>query len=88
VEDNMTAIANNTKVLVDAGIDRLFKGTIVASGSQATVLMYAILLDEPEIYPNIELGVKIIEVPYTKVRLDTVALLGKNYYVDVTKPRF
>ena len=83
----MTAIANNTKVLVDAGIDRLFKGTIVASGSQAKVLMYAVLLDEPELFPNIEPGVKIVEVPYTKVRLDTVALLGENYYVDVTKPR-
>jgi hypothetical protein len=49
--------------------------------------MYAVLLDEPELYPNIEPGVKIVEVPYTKVRLDTVALLGENYYVDVTKPR-
>ena len=84
----MTAIANNTKVIVVADNKKLFKGKILNSGSQATVLMYAVLLDEPELYPNIELGVKIIEVPYTKVRLDTVALLGKNYYVDVTTPRF
>lgn len=83
----MTAIANNTKVIVVADNKQLFKGTIVASGSQAKVLMYAVLLDEPQLYPNIEPGVKIVEVPYTKVRLDTVALLGENYYVDVTKPR-
>ena len=83
----MTAIANNTKVLVVANKNQLFKGTIIDSGSQATVLMYAVLLDEPELYPNIESGVKIIEVPFTKVRLDTVALLGEDYYVDVTKPR-
>ena len=82
----MTPIPDTTKVIVVADNQELFKGTIVSSGSQAKVLMYAVLLDSPELYPNIEPGVKIVEVPYTKVRLDTVALFGEDYYVDVTKP--
>ena len=82
----MTPIPDNTKVIVVADNQELFKGTIVNSGSQAKVLMYAVLLDSPELYPNIEPGVKIVVVPYTKVRLDTVALFGEDYYVDVTKP--
>ena len=81
----MTAIANNTKVIVVADNQQLFKGTIFDSGFQAKVLMYAVLLDEAELYPDIEPGVKIVVVPETQVRLDTVALLGTDYYVDVTK---
>jgi hypothetical protein len=86
VADNMTTIADGTKVIVVAENEELFKGTIVSSGSQAKILMYAVLLDQPELYPNIEPSVKIVVVPETAVRLDTVALFGEDYYVDVTKP--
>jgi small nuclear ribonucleoprotein (snRNP)-like protein len=83
----MTTIANNTKVIVTTENNQEFKGTVVASGSQAQVLMYAVLLDEPESYPNIETGVKIVEVAETQVKLDTEAIFGKNTYVDVSKPK-
>lgn len=83
----MTTIANNTRVIVVTDNQQLFKGIVVASGSQAQVLMYAVLLDEPTTYPSIEPGVKIVEVSETQVRLDTEAIFGENTYVDVSKPK-
>jgi hypothetical protein len=83
----MTSIPNNTKVIVTAENNQEFKGTIVASGSQAQVLMYAVLLDAPEGYPDIESGVKIVEVAETQIKLDTETIFGKNTYVDVSKPK-
>lgn len=82
----MSNISNGTKVIVVAKNDQKFTGTVVASGSQAQVLMYAIKLDYPEDYPDLETGIKIIEAPAKQVRIDTAKLFGKDYYVDVTTP--
>jgi hypothetical protein len=83
----MDTIATNTKVIVTAGNGQEFTGTIIASGTQAKVLMYAVLLDNPDGYPGLEQGVKVVEVLEKQVRLDTMALFGKDTYVDVTQPR-
>lgn len=82
----MSNISNGTKVIVVSEDGQKFSGTVLASGSQAQVLMYAVELDYPENYPGIELGIKIVEVPAKQVRIDTIALFGKDYYVDVTTP--
>jgi hypothetical protein len=72
----MTPIPNNTKVIVTAENNQKFKGKILNSGTQAQVLMYAVLLDEPENYPDIETGVKVVEVSFDKVNFDIEALQG------------
>lgn len=83
----MDTIPNNTKVIVTADNNAEFKGTVIASGMQAKVLMYAVQLDDATDYPGIETGVKVVEVQEKQVRLDTMALFGIDTYVDVTQPR-
>jgi hypothetical protein len=70
----MEVIPNNFPVIVISETGQIFKGTVVNSGTQAKVLMYAVLLNEPTYYPNIETGVSIVEVPYNRLYVDNAAL--------------
>ena len=70
----MEVIPNNFPVIVISETGQIFKGTVINSGTQAKVLMYAVLLNEPTYYPNIEPDVSVVEVPYNRLYVDNAAL--------------
>jgi len=70
----MDIIPNNFPVIVISETGQLFKGKVLDSGTQAKLLTYAVLLDEPTYYPNIEAGLTVVEIPYNRLYVDMNAL--------------
>jgi hypothetical protein len=71
----MTPIADGTQVYIDTA-EGTFHGTVMASGSQSQMLVYSVLLDNPNLWPGIQPGATRVVVPATSIRVDVEALTG------------
>ena len=84
----MTPIADGTKVYIDT-TEGTFRGTVVNSGSQSQVLVYNVLLDNPNLWPGIKPGQTMVVVPSTSIRVDVEALTGTPAQAQsTTTPKF
>ena len=63
----------NTKVIIELPQGE-FTGTIIGSGTQVKEQKCFVALDNPSIYPNLEVGAKAVIVPKSIVKIDVSKL--------------